>query len=153
MKGHNPLVALAMFMVSVPLVMLYAAIWMFESLPHTKDIRTSSIFAPQTVTLPDLPPEHVIGTAYCPCSICCGKWAEGESEGITASGKPAVEGVTIAADWSVFPKGTCIAIAGIGNRIVQDTGSAIKGAAIDVYFESHDVAKEFGRKRLAVRLC
>jgi len=36
---------------------------------------------------------------------------------------------------------------------VQDTGSAIRGAKVDVFFDSHEAAKEFGVKRLEVRPC
>ena len=50
--------------------------------------------------------EYVI-TAYCPCTKCCGK-----SDGITASGEKAVEGVTIAADTNILPFGTKVIIDG-----------------------------------------
>jgi 3D (Asp-Asp-Asp) domain-containing protein len=142
-----------MFMVGVPLAALYGVIWISTELPRTKDTRTSKLFAPQDVTLPDPPPEHVTGTAYCACAECCGKWATEGGGGITASGHPAEQGVTIAADWSVFPKGTCLIIKGIGRRIVQDTGSAIKGAKLDVFFDSHQEALEFGVKKLRVSQC
>lgn len=79
-------------------------------------------------------------TAYCPCAKCCGK-----SNGITASGIKAVQGVTIATDKSI-PFGTKIYIDGIGERIVQDRGGAIKGNRIDLYFDSHQEALNFGRQ-------
>jgi len=61
----------------------------------------------------------------------------------TASGELAVEGVTIAADTSVLPFGTEVIID--GNRyIVQDRGRVIKNNRIDVYFENHQDALEFG---------
>lgn len=75
-------------------------------------------------------------TGYCPCSICCGKWANG----ITASGKIAVEGITVAADPKVIPLGTRIYIEGLGERIVQDTGGAIKKNKLDIYVSSHSKA-------------
>ena len=77
-------------------------------------------------------------TAYCACSKCCGK-----SDGITASGVKAVEGVTIAADTRVLPFGTKVIING-HEYIVQDKGGSIKGNRIDVYFDSHQKALEFG---------
>lgn len=67
-------------------------------------------------------------TAYCPCVKCCGK-----NDGITASGVKAVEGVTVAMNKSI-PFGTKIYIDGVGERIVQDRGGAIKGNHIDLYF-------------------
>ena len=79
-------------------------------------------------------------TAYCPCQKCCGK-----TDGITASGEKAVQGVTIATDKSM-PFGTKVYIDGVGERIVQDRGGAIKGNRIDLYFDSHNEALNFGRQ-------
>lgn len=83
--------------------------------------------------------EYVI-TAYCPCVKCCGK-----TDKITASGVEATEGVTIATDKSI-PFGTKIYINGVGERIVQDRGGAIKNNRIDLYFDSHQEALNFGRQ-------
>lgn len=85
--------------------------------------------------------ENYVITAYCPCAKCCGK-----TDGITASGVKAVEGVTAAADTNKLPFGTKIYINGVGERIVQDRGGAIKGNRIDLYFDSRDDALEFGRQ-------
>lgn len=89
--------------------------------------------------------EYVI-TAYCPCAKCCGK-----SDGITASGVKATEGVTVAMDKSI-PFGTKIYIDGVGERIVQDRGGAIKGNKIDLYFDSHQEALNFGRQTKEVTI-
>ena len=85
-------------------------------------------------------------TAYCPCKKCCGK-----SDGITASGEKAVEGITVAMDKSI-PFGTKIYIDGVGERIVQDRGGAIKGNRIDLYFDSHEEALNFGRQTRKVTI-
>ena len=85
-------------------------------------------------------------TAYCPCVHCCGK-----TDGITASGVKAIEGVTVATDNSI-PFGTKIYIDGVGERIVQDRGGAIKGNKIDLYFDSHEKALEFGRQTKQVTI-
>lgn len=89
--------------------------------------------------------EYVI-TAYCHCVKCCGK-----ADGITASGVKATEGVTVAMDKSM-PFGTKIYIDGIGERIVQDRGGAIKGNRIDLYFNNHQEALNFGRKTKQVTI-
>lgn len=89
--------------------------------------------------------EYVI-TAYCPCTKCCGK-----SDGITASGEKAVEGVTIAADTNILPFGTKVIIDG-NTYIVQDRGGAIKGNRIDLYFDSHQEALNFGRQTKEVTI-
>lgn len=87
-------------------------------------------------------------TAYCACEKCCGVWGENRPDGVvyTASGAVAQEGVTIAADWDVLPPGTVVFIDGLGERVVQDRGGAIKGNAVDIYFENHNEALIFGRQ-------
>ena len=84
--------------------------------------------------------EKYIATAYCDCRKCCGK-----TDGITASGAKAVEGVTVAMNKSV-PFGTKVYIEGVGERIVQDRGGAIKGNNIDIFFDNHSDALKFGRR-------
>lgn len=98
--------------------------------------------------------ETYIATAYCPCEKCCGEWAKNRPNGIvyTASGEIAEEGVTIAADWEVLPPGTEVEIDGIGTKIVHDKGSAIKGNRIDIYFESHQKALDFGVQDVQLRV-
>lgn len=86
-------------------------------------------------------------SAYCACVRCTGN-----TKGITASGAKVQEGVTVAADWSVLPKGTVIEIDGIGQRIVQDKGGAIKGNRLDIYFQDHQTALNFGVQYLKVYL-
>lgn len=77
-------------------------------------------------------------TAYCPCSICCGKWADG----ITASGVPAEPGV-VAVDPSIIPLGTKIMIDG-QEYLAADTGSSIKGKRIYIFYEGHNACNDFG---------
>lgn len=72
-------------------------------------------------------------TGYCPCERCSGPWGYG-----TSSGARATEGITVAADPRVLPEGTRIYIEGVGERIVQDVGGAIKGNKIDVFVEEHE---------------
>lgn len=84
-------------------------------------------------------------TAYCGCVQCCGK-----SDKITASGAMAVEGVTVATDSSI-PFGSKIIIDG-KEYIAQDRGGAIKGNRIDIYFESHERALQYGRQTKEVTI-
>lgn len=77
-------------------------------------------------------------TAYCACEECCGK-----TDGITASGVKAVEGVTVAADTTIHPFGTKLFING-HEYTVQDKGAAIKGNKVDIFFDNHQEALEFG---------
>lgn len=72
---------------------------------------------------------------YCPCATC-----NGTSSGLTASGASLSVGTTIAVDPSVIPLGSKVYIEGIGWRVAQDTGGAIKGNKIDVLVGSHSEA-------------
>lgn len=93
-------------------------------------------------------------TAYCPCEKCCGKWAKNRPNGVvyTASGEVAQEGVTVAADWGVYPAGTVLYIEGMGEYIVQDVGGAVNGNQIDVYFDTHEEAVNFGKQTAFVEV-
>lgn len=77
-------------------------------------------------------------TAYCACSKCCGK-----SDGITASGTKAKQGRTIAVDPKQIPYGTKVVING-HTYVAEDCGSGIGKSCIDVFFNSHKEALNFG---------
>lgn len=87
-------------------------------------------------------------TAYCPCTICCGQWSN-PSNPTTASGTTATAGRTIAADTSRFPFGTQLVING-QVYTVEDVGGAITGNKIDIYFNTHQEAINFGRQSAQV---
>ena len=84
-------------------------------------------------------------TAYCSCSLCCGEWAYNRPDGIVygAIGEELKEGYSIAVDPDVIPYKTEVIINGKTYK-AQDCGGLIKGNRIDVYFEDHDDALEFG---------
>lgn len=84
-------------------------------------------------------------SAYCPCVKCCGK-----TNAITASGTKATANHTIAAP-SNYKFGTKIEINGI-IYTVEDRGGAITGNKIDIYFNSHSEALQFGRRQLQMRV-
>lgn len=77
-------------------------------------------------------------TAYCACSKCCGK-----SDGITATGTKAKQGRTIAVDPKQIPYGTKVVING-HTYVAEDCGGSIKNNRIDVFFNSHKEALQFG---------
>lgn len=110
-------------------------------------------------------------TGYCNCGICCSweyPWysvfgifgspviSEGQNKGKhkvvgqTAWGTHAEYG-TVAADASL-PFGTILYIPGYGYGRVEDRGGAIKGDKLDLWFSSHSVAKQWGRKKIAVKI-
>ena len=83
-------------------------------------------------------------TGYCPCSSCCGK-----SNGVTASGKRATAGRTIAADTSKLPMGTKVVING-HTYTVEDEGGGVRGNHIDMFFSSHSAALQWGVRYVEV---
>lgn len=85
-------------------------------------------------------------TGYCPCSKCCGK-----NTGMTASGKKATANRTVAMS-SKYSFGTKIKIKGMGTYIVEDRGGAIKGNRIDIYFNTHQEALNFGKKTVYIKI-
>jgi len=90
-------------------------------------------------------------TAYTAGFESCGKLPSDPAYGITKSGAKVVENHTIAADWTVLPKGTKVMIEGSPHTYtVEDVGGAIKGKKIDIYMESLLDAQEFGRQKLKV---
>lgn len=83
--------------------------------------------------------------AYCACEKCCG-W----NTGITYSGTLATQGRTVACNLDKFPIGTKLMIDG-HEYIVEDTGSLSENM-IDIYFESHEEALQYGSQWKAVEV-
>ncbi|OHB75292.1 MAG: hypothetical protein A2Z25_12785 [Planctomycetes bacterium RBG_16_55_9] len=90
-------------------------------------------------------------TAYCPCSSCCGQYADG----MTACGHVIQPGETFVAADKRYAFGTEMLIPGYdhGRAVkVLDRGGAIKGDRIDVFFPSHQEALEWGVQHLDVKV-
>ena len=85
----------------------------------------------------------MVATAYDPYN--CG----GSGSGRTASGMMAGKGV-VAVDPRVIRLGTKLYVEGYGFCVAGDTGGAIKGARIDLGFNSYREALRFGRRRVTV---
>ena len=94
-------------------------------------------------------------TAYCACYECCGKHPGNKWYGITATGTRAKVG-TIAVDPKIIPLGTEVYIEGLGGAknygfaTAEDTGGAIKGKIIDLYFNTHKETVNWGRQQVNV---
>lgn len=85
-------------------------------------------------------------TAYCPCSICCGPYANG----ITASGKTARAKHTIAVDAynPIVPMGTKVVIDGTVYT-VEDTGDLNHyGNDFDIFYAKHEQTSQWGRRHV-----
>lgn len=96
---------------------------------------------------------RVLATGYTAGVESTGKNPTHPEYGITYSGVYVRRDIysTIAADTGIFPLGTILYIPGYGYGVVADTGSAIKGYKIDLYYETVDeVYEEWGKKYVDV---
>jgi 3D (Asp-Asp-Asp) domain-containing protein len=122
--------------------------------PTTPTAATAKPAIAQTmIATPTIANTHVIWmevTAYCSCPKCCGVGAMG----LTASGKPVTynNGKFVAADTKVLPMGSKILVNGYDAQPVEviDRGGAIKGNKLDVFFPTHEEARQWGRRWIAV---
>jgi len=99
------------------------------------------------------PTLEVTATGYTAGVESTGKNPDHPQYGITFSGVKVKRDLysTIAADINVFPLGTILYIPDYGYGVVADTGSAIKGNTIDLYYETVDeVYKKWGKRKLEV---
>ena len=71
--------------------------------------------------------------------------------GHTATGLPVGWGV-IAVDPSVIPLGTRVTIPGYGEAVAADTGSAVRGNEIDIWFPTLAQARAWGRRTITITL-
>lgn len=71
---------------------------------------------------------------------------------VTKAGVTPVDGWTVAADPRVLPMGSIIHVEGLGERMVQDVGSAIRGRRLDLFMDSCRAALEWGLKKRRVRV-
>ncbi len=90
-------------------------------------------------------------TAYCPCSKCCGSY----SDGVTASGHKISQGDRFVAADKTYAFGTEMIIPGYKNSETVEVlarGGAIRGNRLDVFFNTHQEALEWGVKYLDVKI-
>ena len=107
------------------------------------DNETEIVLMPQETEETETEPKLVslgtfLITAYCPCTKCSDNWGTLTSTGVTAE-----EGRTIAVDPKVIPYGSKIVFNG-KEYTAEDCGGAIKEKRIDLYFESHQDAWDWG---------
>ncbi|TYR72925.1 DUF348 domain-containing protein [Rossellomorea vietnamensis] len=90
---------------------------------------------------------YVSSTAYTgSCNGCSGITATG----INLRANPGVK--VIAVDPSIIPLGTKVYVDGYGYAVAADTGGAIKGNKIDVFFPSKSEAYRWGRKQVKIKI-
>lgn len=91
--------------------------------------------------------KNVTLTAYSAGIESTGKKKGESGYGITYTGTTVTEGRTISVDPDMIPLGWWVYIDGIGFRRAEDTGSAVQGKKLDIYFDNHSHAEKFGTKK------
>lgn len=90
---------------------------------------------------------YVTSTAYTAnCNGCSGVTATG----INLHQNPNIK--VIAVDPRVIPLGTKVYVEGYGYAVAADTGSAVKGYKIDVFFSSKSEAYQWGRRTIKIKI-
>lgn len=99
-------------------------------------------------------PEYILFEDVKLTAYCCEPWHHICNDGnpsVTATGTAPTPGRTVAVDPNVIPYGSEVIIDG-HTYIAEDCGGAIKGNKIDICFETHQEAIEFGVRYAAVRV-
>lgn len=90
---------------------------------------------------------YVSSTAYtASCSGCSGKTVTGVNLKANPNAK------VIAVDPDVIPLGTKVYVEGYGYAVAADTGSAINGHKIDVFFPDSASAYKWGNKKVKIKI-
>lgn len=108
--------------------------------PHTKQalgITSASGIQGKTIS--------IVATGYDDSYECNYPWYGAPSY----TGLPLVRGV-VATDPNVIPMGTRLYVEGYGEAIAADQGGAIKGNRIDLFFDSHTEAMNWGMRTVKV---
>ncbi|WP_051541346.1 3D domain-containing protein [Caldalkalibacillus mannanilyticus] len=125
-----------------------------SSIPKpTNDLAYDLELLESQINFGQYPTKKVTATGYTAGYESTGKKPDHPQYGITYSGVQVRRDLysTIAADPAVFPIGTVLYIPKYGYGVVADTGSAIQGDKIDLYFESvEDVYQWWGKQKVEV---
>ncbi|HEY6827521.1 MAG TPA: 3D domain-containing protein [Gemmatimonadaceae bacterium] len=109
--------------------------------------RASAASSPSAPSAPATAPAVVVSGART-ITVTATAYSMG---GTTATGLPVGWG-TVAVDPSVIPLGTRLTIPGYGSGVAADTGSAVSGATIDLWFPTVQQAQAWGRRVVVVTL-
>lgn len=112
---------------------------------------------PATLSNSDVKKSFTVrSTAYTADYQSTGKRPGDKGFGITATGTKARRNPngysTVAVDPRVIPYGTKLYIEGYGYAIAEDTGGAIKGNKIDVFFNTNKECMNWGRRTVVVHI-
>ncbi|CEH31758.1 hypothetical protein AM501_06460 [Aneurinibacillus migulanus] len=126
-----------------------------KSFQRAKGLDVDGVAGPQTFKALNTSDENVQqgkvmtveSSAYTAnCAGCSGV----TSQGINLKENP--DAKVISVDPSVIPLGSKVYVEGYGTAIAGDTGGAIKGKKIDVFFPEREQALQWGRKNVTVKV-
>lgn len=119
--------------------------------PQPPEITVLVVSADDGVSIPTEAWEwhRMEATAYTNGPESTGKTPSHPLYGITRSGLPTRPGV-VAVDPDVIPLGSIVYVEGYGLAVALDTGSAIRGYRVDVWFEDLQAALAWGRREVWV---
>ncbi|MFC7394287.1 3D domain-containing protein [Scopulibacillus cellulosilyticus] len=124
-----------------------------HKLKITKASEPKEMALEDTLDLKKYPSQSVTATGYTAGIESTGKTPNDPGYGVTYSGVKVRRDLysTIAADPKVFPIGTILFVPGYGFGVVADTGSAINGDRLDLYYNTvDDVYHHWGKRKLKV---
>jgi 3D (Asp-Asp-Asp) domain-containing protein/septal ring factor EnvC (AmiA/AmiB activator) len=127
-----------------------AQIGSLESRAQSIEAKARRVAVAQTVSAVSSPAPVAVPTPAGPGTMTVTATAY-TLQGTTATGAPVGYGV-IAVDPSVIPLGTRMTIPGYGEGVAADTGGAIQGAVIDLWFPTAAEAAAWGRRTVTITL-
>jgi 3D (Asp-Asp-Asp) domain-containing protein/septal ring factor EnvC (AmiA/AmiB activator) len=127
-----------------------AQIGSLESRAQSIEAKARRVAVAQTVSAVSTPAPVAVPTPAGPGTMTVTATAY-TLQGTTATGAPVGYGV-IAVDPSVIPLGTRMTIPGYGEGVAADTGGAIQGAVIDLWFPTAAEAAAWGRRTVTITL-
>ena len=120
-----------------------------ESEVHAADVRTAALLPAASTAASDAPQLAAVAPANGrTITVVATGYA---LPGSTATGLPVGWGVA-AVDPGVIPLGTHMTVPGYGEAVAADTGGAIVGATIDLWFPSTEQAMAWGRRVVTISL-
>ncbi len=163
MKAIDKFYLISYFLIGLCIIILYTMDKRDSKEPPQKNVISSSISESSDMSDSLFSFEEKVFevTAYCPCSKCCGKFADG----ITASGHVIKYGDRLIAAPKEYAFGTIMDVPNYELAHVLDRGGAINSNKIDVLIYekspyksltdlewSHMKALEWGRQTLTIKI-
>jgi 3D (Asp-Asp-Asp) domain-containing protein/peptidoglycan hydrolase CwlO-like protein len=113
-------------------------------------VKRSRVLMPAPAPAPEPPAAvgHVVAAVGQMLTVSASGYSLG---GTTATGMPVGWGI-VAVDPSIIPLGTRLTIPGYGEGVAADTGSAVQGAMIDLWFPTQTQALGWGRRTIVITL-